>query len=65
MRLATGNILLCAGVLALAIQIENWRKPAVVHRIVAAAKIEQRLVHVIEIWPVDPPKTYTLLEDDK
>lgn len=38
MRLAIGNILLCAGVLAFAIQWENWSKPDVVRRIVDAAK---------------------------
>ena len=38
MRLAIGNILLCAGVLALAVQWENWRKPDVVRRIISAAR---------------------------
>lgn len=38
MRLAIGNILLCAGVLAFAIQWENWSKPNVIRRIVEAAK---------------------------
>lgn len=38
MRLAIGNILLCAGVLAFAVLWENWSKPDVIRRIVAAAK---------------------------
>lgn len=45
------HIIMCAGVLALAIQIENWMKPPVVHRIVEAAKIKQRLVQIVEIQP--------------
>lgn len=61
------NILLCAGVLLLAIQIENWKKPPVVHRIVEAAKpvVKQRMVHVIEIGPEEPPKNYVLMEEVK
>lgn len=46
-----GNILLCAGVLALAIQFENWRKPPVIDRIVDAAKIKQRMVQIVEVKP--------------
>lgn len=38
MRLAIGNILLCLGVLAFAIQWNTWSKPDVVRRIIAAAK---------------------------
>lgn len=38
MRLATGNILLCLGVLAFAIQWNTWSKPDVIRRIVDAAK---------------------------
>lgn len=38
MRLAIGNILLCLGVLAFAVLWENWSKPDVVKRIIAAAK---------------------------
>jgi hypothetical protein len=38
MRLAVGNILLCLGVLAFAIQWETWSKPDVIRRIVDAAK---------------------------
>lgn len=62
---AAANILLCAGVLLLAIQWENYSKPPVVERVVAAAKIQQRLVHVIEIGPDEPPKNYVLMEDVK
>ena len=59
---AAANILLCAGVLLLAIQWENYRKPHVVERVVQAAKIKQRIVHVIEIGPNEPPKNYVLME---
>lgn len=47
----TSSLILAAGVLALAIQIENWRKPPVVERIVEAAKIKQRMVTVVEVKP--------------
>lgn len=43
MRLAIGNILLCLGVLAFAIQWENWSKPDVIRRIVDAAKPDASL----------------------
>lgn len=61
------NILLCAGVLLLAIQWENYSKPPVVDRIVEAAKpvVKQRMVHVIEIGPDEPPKNYVLMEPEK
>lgn len=60
------HVLMCIGVLLLAIQIENWKKPPVVHRIVEAAKpvVKQRMVHVIEIGPDEPPKNYVLMEPD-
>lgn len=64
---AAANILLCAGVLLLAIQWENYKKPPVIERIVEAAKpvVKQRMVHVIEIGPDAPPKNYVLMEDEK
>lgn len=63
----TANLMICAGVLLLAIQSVNARKPEVVDRIVEAAKpvVKQRLVHVIEIGPDEPPKNYVLMEPDK
>lgn len=45
------HILLCAGVLLLAIQWENWNKPDVVYRVVEAAKIKQRMVQIVEVKP--------------
>lgn len=61
---AAANILMAAGVLLLAIQWENYRKPPVIERIVEAAKpvVKQRMVHVIEIGPDEPPKTYVVHE---
>ena len=61
------NILLCAGVLLLAIQGENYSKPPVMDRIVEAAKpiVKQRMVHVIEIGPDEPPKNYVLMEPEQ
>ncbi len=58
------NMLICAGVLALAVQSLNAKAPPVYHRIVEAAKpiVKQRMVHVIEIGPDEPPKNYVLME---
>ena len=62
---ASANILICAGVLLLAIQWETYSKPPVVQRIVEAAKpIKQRMVHVIEIGTSEPPKDYVIAEPD-
>lgn len=58
------HVMLCVGVLYFACQWMEWTKPPVVHRIVEAAKpvVKQRMVHVIEISPDEPPKNYVLME---
>lgn len=50
-HILAAHVLISAGILAFAIQFENWLKPPVMGRIVDAAQIKQRVVQVVEIKP--------------